>query len=91
MSDFFERHLAAARCYQDGEGTASAALCKFHNDTAAEIERLTARNEHLEKRFDYLEGDWERRNHIIELLIAHVKELEAEVDEWKGACDPGVD
>jgi hypothetical protein len=43
----------------------------------AGIERLSARNEHLEKRFGYLEGDWERRNHIIESLTARNAELEA--------------
>jgi hypothetical protein len=26
-----------------------------------------------------------------EFLVARVAELEAELDEWKGSCDPGVD
>ena len=43
-----------------------------------ELDRLTARNEHLEKRFGYLEGDWERRNHIIESQAKRIEQLEGE-------------
>ena len=49
----------------------------------AENERLTARNEHLEKRFGYLEGDWERRNHIIAGLTAENERLTAVVEASK--------
>jgi len=45
---------------------------------ADEIDRLTARNEHLEKRFGYLEGDWKRRNHIIESQDKRIAKLEAD-------------
>ena len=49
----------------------------------AKNERLTARNEHLEKRFGYLEGDWERRNHIIAGLTAENERLTAVVEASK--------
>ena len=45
-------------------------------DLEDEVKRLTERNKHLEERFGYLEGDWDRRNHIIARLQARVDELE---------------
>ena len=42
MSNLVKRHRAAADLFWQQRGNVAAAQCKFHNDTADEIERLTA-------------------------------------------------
>ena len=47
-------------------------------EAADALEVADKRIEHLDKRFGYLEGDWERRNHIIERQAKRIEHLEAD-------------
>lgn len=49
MSDLVKRHRAAADALRHQLGNASAAQCKFHDDTADELERLRDALERIER------------------------------------------